>query len=335
MSMDKELYKLEILSLVSRVSQELFNHTKLQDKNLAEFVIAVSPCAPLWDLLTSVQLHEQGKSFDTFRSKLGEIGADFPESFIKNLDRLIVTMHPRYKRRAAKAKAAVNKSGKGFVVANGDRDLQARKFPGLSVPDQEWKPVENYLADRATIEPVMDKLPSSISVDDTMAELAAAASRLNRPAAEDFLDRGPTAKRPRNGDYGGDGRGPAGRSGQVPSALDNGNGIRGKDYDHRDNGYGNRENRNGTRNFRPSPTDERPVLYKIYNGSVQNLRDFGAFVSLEGVQGKAEGEFSHLQPADDRHGACFQCHQLPHTKPGRSSEAQRSRQSEGHVGSCG
>lgn len=43
MSTDKELYKLELLSLVSRVSQELFNHTKLQDKNLAEFVISVCP----------------------------------------------------------------------------------------------------------------------------------------------------------------------------------------------------------------------------------------------------------------------------------------------------
>lgn len=42
MSTDKELYKLELLSLVAQVSQELFNHTKLQDKNLAEFVIAVS-----------------------------------------------------------------------------------------------------------------------------------------------------------------------------------------------------------------------------------------------------------------------------------------------------
>lgn len=39
---DKELYKLELLSLVSRISQELFNHTKLQDKSLAEFVISVS-----------------------------------------------------------------------------------------------------------------------------------------------------------------------------------------------------------------------------------------------------------------------------------------------------
>ena len=45
MSTDKELYKLELLSLVSRVSQELFNHTKMQDKKLAEFVIAVRPPA--------------------------------------------------------------------------------------------------------------------------------------------------------------------------------------------------------------------------------------------------------------------------------------------------
>lgn len=49
MSTDKELYKLELLSLVAKVSEELFNHTKLQDKNLAEFVIAVSAasCPPL------------------------------------------------------------------------------------------------------------------------------------------------------------------------------------------------------------------------------------------------------------------------------------------------
>lgn len=36
--------------------------------------------------------------------------------------------------------------------------------------------------------------------------------------------------------------------------------------------------------------DEKPVLYKIYNGRVTNLRDFGAFVSLEGVKGRVEGK---------------------------------------------
>ncbi|KAJ2863285.1 DEAH-box ATP-dependent RNA helicase prp22, partial [Coemansia asiatica] len=35
--------------------------------------------------------------------------------------------------------------------------------------------------------------------------------------------------------------------------------------------------------------DEAPVLYKIYSGRVTNLKDFGAFVSFDGVQGRVEG----------------------------------------------
>ena len=35
--------------------------------------------------------------------------------------------------------------------------------------------------------------------------------------------------------------------------------------------------------------DERPVVYKIYDGKVSSLRDFGAFVQLEGVKGRVEG----------------------------------------------
>lgn len=38
----KEMKRLEILNLVSRVGQELFNHLKIEDKSMAEFVIAVS-----------------------------------------------------------------------------------------------------------------------------------------------------------------------------------------------------------------------------------------------------------------------------------------------------
>jgi hypothetical protein len=44
-TMDKEMERLELLSLVNRVSQEIFNFTGNQDKTLAEFVISVS--APL------------------------------------------------------------------------------------------------------------------------------------------------------------------------------------------------------------------------------------------------------------------------------------------------
>jgi ATP-dependent RNA helicase DHX8/PRP22 len=263
MSTDKELYKLELLSLVSRVSQELFNHTKLQDKNLAEFVIAVS-----LHLVASIpadlaQLHEQSKNLPTFQTKLGEIGADFPEWFVKNLDRLIVTMHPKYKRKAAKAKAAAAKSaGVTLETTDETKNLQSRKFPGLSVPDSAWTPAEKYLEDRDRKE--LPETKPSLFDDDPMAQLSAIGARRSRPAAEDYIDGEPFAKRGRDNGY-------------ARNARD-----QGSNGHARDNGYADRG--------RPRPTiDDRPVLYKIYDGTVNNVRDFGAFVVLEGVAGRTEG----------------------------------------------
>jgi ATP-dependent RNA helicase DHX8/PRP22 len=59
----------------------------------------------------------------------------------------------------------------------------------------------------------------------------------------------------------------------------------------RGRGYGDRRDDRGGQNgygSRPS-VDERPVLFKIYNGRVSGMKDFGAFVSLEGVAGRVEG----------------------------------------------
>lgn len=171
-------------------------------------------------------------------------------------------MHPRYKRKAAKLKAKNSKAATSST-SDGTRDLQARKFPGLSVPDQEWTSAEKYVEDRKQVEPET-KAPALFSMDDTMAELAAVASRRNRPGAEDFFDGEPSAKRPRNGH-------------RDDRPRDNG-------LDGRDNGYASRGRP------RPPILDERPVLYKIYNGVVQNIRDFGVFVSIEGLQGRVEGK---------------------------------------------
>ena len=42
--------------------------------------------------------------------------------------------------------------------------------------------------------------------------------------------------------------------------------------------------------------DERPVLFKIYDGRVQGLKEFGAFIQLEGVAGRVEGASHLLDP---------------------------------------
>lgn len=193
-------------------------------------------------------------------------------------------MHPKYKRKAAKLKAAKAKANgtDDKAVSSMDTDIKSRKFPGLAMPDSEWRPLDAYLDGRDNKEPAVDKLPESISMDNTMAELAAVASRRNRPAAEDYIDGEPSNKRMRNG--GGYER-------------DNG-------YGSRDNGYGNRNGQQGREQDggygsrlggargRPGydAIDDKPTLYKIYPGNVTNVRDFGAFVQLEGIRGRVEGE---------------------------------------------
>jgi ATP-dependent RNA helicase DHX8/PRP22 len=240
---------------------------------------------PVEFLADQRQLHETNKTFDAFQTKLNAIGAEFPPWFVKNLDRLIVTMHPKYKRKAAKLKAAKAK-GNGVGMGDEEKDVKARKFPGLSLPDQEWKPVEAYDLDVADS---TSKLPSSISVEDTMSQLAAVAARRNRPAAEDFIGGEPSNKRPRHGD-----RDPEeGSSRREEDRRSRDGGYSGDNGYGRDNGYGSRSSHTYNdrgRSGRGPELDDHPILYKIYNGVVNNVRDFGAFVILEGIKGRTEGK---------------------------------------------
>ena len=60
-----DLLKLEELSLVSKICTELENHLGINDKVLAEFVIALA---------------EKHPSLESFKSVLAENGAEFPVS---------------------------------------------------------------------------------------------------------------------------------------------------------------------------------------------------------------------------------------------------------------
>jgi ATP-dependent RNA helicase DHX8/PRP22 len=224
MASDQDLYNLEFLSLVAKIIQEIDNHTGLNDKTLAEFVIS---------------LHDQSnKSLPAFKAKLKEVGAEFPDSFVENVDRLILSMHPKHKKKhAVKNGKGKAKEAEGALT---EEEKKKRLLPGLALKDQE---------------------PTALPDDVFLKELGDLVSGKKRPAEN---DRSP--KRQRRG------RSPSPRR-RSPSPR---------------RGYGRDQGRNGGRPV----IDDRPVLFKIYNGKVTGLKDFGAFVTLEGVAGRAEGMLS-------------------------------------------
>jgi ATP-dependent RNA helicase DHX8/PRP22 len=197
-----DLYNLEFLSLIAKITQEIDNHAGLNDKTLAEFVI---------------DLHDKSTTLADFKAKLKEVGADFPESFIENIDRLVLALHPKHKK-----KNPAESNGNSKV--NGD-DTQVEK-----------------------------------EIDDMMAQLGLQP----RPLGQNLT--------------------------RIPHHLEN---VGGRPYRlHEGVASAHHESvaMTGGSNGRSSgKLDERPVLYKIYDGRVQGLKEFGALVQLEGVAGRVEG----------------------------------------------
>ncbi|KAH8992446.1 P-loop containing nucleoside triphosphate hydrolase protein [Lactarius akahatsu] len=224
-----DLYNLEFLSLVAKITQEIDNHTGLSDKTLAEFVI---------------DLHDKSKTLADFKAKLKEVGADFPESFIENIDRLILTLHPKHKKKiTAKANGKAKANGEDVLV---EKDKQKRLFPGLALADQDWQP--------SISKDVLMK-----EVDDMMAQFESSAKTRPKPDR----DASPPSKRR--------------RTSMSPPRRRSASPPRGRGYDRGGHGRGRAQ------------LDERPVLFKIYDGRVQGLKEFGAFIQLEGIAGRVEG----------------------------------------------
>ena len=106
-----DLAELERLSLVSKVTSEIQNHTGMVDKTLAEFAIAQ---------------HKNCPDLEGFKTMLGEF---FPPTLIESIDRLVLTMDPSRK--------AANKNKSNGAQASGHDDGRSRVFKGLAIPDKE------------------------------------------------------------------------------------------------------------------------------------------------------------------------------------------------------
>ncbi|KAJ3109551.1 DEAH-box ATP-dependent RNA helicase prp22 [Phlyctochytrium planicorne] len=258
---DDTLERIEYLSLVSKISTELLNHTGMGDKVLAEFIINV---------------HGKSKNVESFKSKLTASGAEFKPEFVETLDRLITTMRPKsMAKKSKKRKAGDTASGEAGETKKSkneweddetaeQRMMNAAKFPGLAVRNDYQKAQEMAAVDAKVAADTMDDLDQLLRGKKEEANARDRESDRHRGGDRDSYGR--DRDRDRDGDRDRDrGRGHHGRS--------------------RSRSRSPRGRRGGGK----PQIDDAPVLYKIYNGKVTNMREFGAFVHLEGVRGRCEG----------------------------------------------
>ncbi|CAP95939.1 DEAH-box ATP-dependent RNA helicase prp22 [Penicillium rubens] len=288
-----DLESLELFSLVSRVTNEFENHLGIADKTLAEFVI-------------DQHLKCNGK-FSDFKKFFDDMGGEFPQSLLESVDRMVLTMHPKYKGKKAE-------NANGASDANDDMDLldaleqKSRVFKGLAVPDTEKRWEEEDYIDRQAAD---EADAQAGAMDDTFAMLEGLAGKAkeDKPHAP-RNDRG-TRKRSRSPDSNDYDRGrrrdkyrSRSRSRSAPRYSKNDDlvdefgrsiGKYGNREDSRRNGHSDRRrrrDRDEDDDFRRPPPvelDDHPVLFKIYDGTVTGVKDFGAFVNLKGVRGKVDG----------------------------------------------
>lgn len=272
---------------MSRITGELQNHLGVNDKTLAEFVI---------------DQHLSCGSFAEFKKTLEDMGAEFPQSLMESIDRLVLTMHPKYKSK--KTETAGESIGDDDMDMLGALEKKARVFKGLAVPDKapSWEEEERNAVDESNAK--------ADAMDDTFAMLEGLAGKVqgdngrstrderkrrSRSPDYDDYDRG----RSRHNRYRSRSRSRSVRRSRRDDDVDEFGRSLGK-YSSRDekyrNGHGERRRKrdryDDDDDFRRRPPvelDDQPILYKVYEGRVTGVKDFGAFVNLQGVKGKVDG----------------------------------------------
>ncbi|KAJ8927443.1 hypothetical protein NQ314_020113 [Rhamnusium bicolor] len=290
-----EVEKLEYLSLVSKVCTELENHLGMNDKDLAEFIIHLS---------------EKNNTLETFRKALIENGAEFSDSFMSNLLRIIQHMRPK----KCQTKAEVI-----------EKDELAIKFPGLAIPNEQQIPLTEPEAENDKEEKVENDDTNVVA--DLMAQFEAQApsnkveeksgrerekcdtlnSEKKRKRGRD-RSRSPYKKRrarSRSGQRGGrrdrsrsrekdrrtreSGSRRRSKSKERRRSRDRNERSRSRDRRERSRSRGKKMDKK-IKNERNSPElEEDPVPGKIYTAKVSNIVPFGCFAQLEGLRRRWEG----------------------------------------------
>ncbi|KAM9335988.1 ATP-dependent RNA helicase DHX8-like isoform 2-T2 [Symphorus nematophorus] len=255
-----EIKRLEYLSLVSKVCTELENHLGISEKDLAEFIISLA---------------EKHPTFEEFKAVLCKNGADFTDTLVGNLLRLIHTMRPL-------------PSTSKEVKPKSEKDKLKEKYPALCKPDDPvWtvrlipdKDDEQVAAAAMKeLEMLMPNICGTNSANrgrDTDRESGQKRSRSRSRSKDRDGETNPKRKRKRPSRW-------SDRPPSPPRDNDNNN-------DHNSNN--NQEDRDSERcrdRLVDRPPADEPVVGDIYNGKISSIMQFGCFVQLEGLRKRWEG----------------------------------------------
>jgi len=237
-----ELRRLEHLSLVSKVCTELDNHYSMNDKDLAEFII---------------DLAEKNKTQEKFKKALLSNGAEFSDSFVENLLRIIQHMKP-----------AGEEKKKDSAPAPKLQYLR-EQLPFLAMPDsKQEKPKEEVAADMMDLLESMAPSKAPVVEKRERSEEREGKKKKRRSRSRSREDR---------------------RRRSRSRSRDKRRRSRSRSKDRRRNRSRSRDRRGERGDGKKQVETTEPVQFMIYPGRVQNITNFGCFVALEGFRKKTEG----------------------------------------------
>ncbi|KAM0325863.1 hypothetical protein ACHAQA_007166 [Verticillium albo-atrum] len=262
-----DLLELELLSLVSKVTSELQNHMGVSDKTLAEFIIA-----------QRVECADSG--FAGFQKKLAALGADFPPSFVESIDRLVLAMHPKLKGKTNGADA----DGAHHRSAEENEHI----FKGLAVPDKEVG-ADAFDDTFALLEGLEGRARQEKTTTTTSTRKRSRSPEDDRETRRKRRDRSRSKERRRR------------RRSRSRSVDDeHGPALKQRSSRRRERDYNDYEDDDRLRRAPPMEFDDAPQVEKVYPGRVTGVKDFGAFVNLQGIRGKSDGLVHVSQIAEER-----------------------------------
>ncbi|KAL1427966.1 hypothetical protein MTO96_000307 [Rhipicephalus appendiculatus] len=274
-----EIAKLEYLSLVSKICTELDNHLGINDKDMAEFII---------------DLADKNNTFESFKKALQENEAEFSDSFVANLLRIIQHMRP---------KKAATTSKEGFEdKPKTELDMKRERFPFLALPndpnvnkllEEDVKVASDAFAQLEALAPAARKKDADNEKRSRDHERTSEKSSRSRRHKSRSRSRSPVARSSRHKSRS--------RSKSPYSKRFSRHRSRSRSQDrnrdrNRDRSRDRRRSRSRERHQGSSrkdrstvPVSPDPVVGQIYNGKVTNIMQFGCFVQLEGLPKRWEG----------------------------------------------